>query len=145
MYCKNCGNQMDDAAVVCTSCGFAKGTGSKFCPNCGVEIAEGQAMCVNCGVALNQQAVNAANNANSAAKSKLAAGLLGIFLGGFGVHNFYLGYTKKAVIQLVICLVGSCIAVGPVIAEVWGLIEGIFYLMGKEGYTTDANGVPLKD
>lgn len=142
MYCKNCGNQMDDAAVVCTTCGFAKGTGTKFCPNCGVEVAEGQAMCVHCGVALNQQAVA---SANGAAKSKLAAGLLGIFLGGFGVHNFYLGFTKKAVIQLVICLVGSCIAIGPVVASVWGLIEGIFYLMGKEGYTADANGVPLKD
>ena len=29
-------------------------------------------------------------------KSKMAAGLLGIFLGAFGVHNFYLGYTTKA-------------------------------------------------
>lgn len=33
-------------------------------------------------------------------KSKMAAGLLGIFLGSFGVHNFYLGYTGKAVAQL---------------------------------------------
>ena len=33
-------------------------------------------------------------------KSKVAAGLLAIFLGAFGVHNFYLGYTGKAVAQL---------------------------------------------
>lgn len=31
-------------------------------------------------------------NTNPNAKSKMAAGLLGIFLGSFGVHNFYLGY-----------------------------------------------------
>lgn len=29
-------------------------------------------------------------------KSKMAAGLLGIFLGGLGIHNFYLGYTGKS-------------------------------------------------
>lgn len=40
-------------------------------------------------------------------KSKMAAGLLGIFLGAFGVHNFYLGYTTKAVIQLCLTLL-SC-------------------------------------
>ena len=32
-----------------------------------------------------------------AQKSKIVAGLLGLFLGGLGVHNFYLGYTGKAV------------------------------------------------
>ena len=32
-------------------------------------------------------------------KQKLVAGLLAIFLGCYGVHNFYLGYTKKAVMQ----------------------------------------------
>ncbi|MBP0977509.1 MAG: TM2 domain-containing protein, partial [Oscillospiraceae bacterium] len=29
-------------------------------------------------------------------KEKLPAGLLGIFLGAFGAHKFYLGYTKEA-------------------------------------------------
>ena len=53
---------------------------------------------------------------------KLVAGLLGILLGGFGVHKFYLGYTKEGVIQLVVTLV-TC-GVGSII----GLIEGILYL-----------------
>lgn len=53
---------------------------------------------------------------------KLVAGLLGIFLGGFGVHKFYLGYTKEGVIQLVVTLV-TC-----GIASIIGLIEGIIYL-----------------
>ena len=39
-------------------------------------------------------------------KSKLVAGLLGIFLGGFGVHKFYLGYTKEGIIMLAVWLVG---------------------------------------
>lgn len=53
---------------------------------------------------------------------KLVAGLLGIFLGAFGVHKFYLGYTKEGIIQLAITIV-TC-----GIAGVLGLIEGIVYL-----------------
>lgn len=56
------------------------------------------------------------------ADKKLVAGLLGILLGGFGVHKFYLGYTKEGIIQLVVTLV-TC-GVGSLI----GLIEGILYL-----------------
>jgi TM2 domain-containing membrane protein YozV len=70
-------------------------------------------------------------------KSKMAAGLLGIFLGAWGIHNFYLGNTKKGVIQIVVTLV-TCGAGG-----LWGLIEGIMILCGS--IKTDANGVPLKD
>ena len=39
-------------------------------------------------------------------KSKIAAGLLGIFLGSLGIHNFYLGYTKKAILQLCLTIGG---------------------------------------
>ena len=79
--------------------------------------------------------------ADSEAKSKMVAGLLGIFLGSFGVHNFYLGYTGKAVAQLLITLL-TC-GCGACISSVWGLIEGIMILMGN--INTDANGNPLKD
>lgn len=139
-FCKNCGNQMDMNAAVCTRCGFAWGNGSNYCPTCGAHTQVGQAVCVQCGSALSNQGA-AAVNPN--AKSKVAAGLLGIFLGSFGIHNFYLGYTKKAVIQLLISVL-SCGTLA-VVSEIWGLIEGIFYLMGKDGYKTDANGNALKD
>lgn len=70
-------------------------------------------------------------------KSKIVAGLLGIFLGGLGVHNFYLGFTTRAIIQIVVSLV-TC-----GIGSWWGIIEGILILCDK--YTTvDANGVPLE-
>jgi TM2 domain-containing membrane protein YozV len=61
-------------------------------------------------------------------KDKTAAGLLGIFLGAFGVHKFYLGRTTPAVIMLVVTLVGSLVIVGPVVMGIIGLIEGIIYL-----------------
>lgn len=70
-------------------------------------------------------------------KSKMAAGLLGIFLGAWGIHNFYLGFTTKAIIQIVVslCTCG--------IGGLWGFIEGIMILCGK--INTDANGNPLID
>lgn len=56
------------------------------------------------------------------ADKKIAAGICGILLGGFGVHKFILGYTKEGIIQIVItfctCGIGSLL----------GLIEGIIYL-----------------
>lgn len=88
---------------------------------------------MNCGAPINGSA--AAPNA----KSKMAAGLLGIFLGAFGVHNFYLGYTGRAVAQLLISVL-SCGTLA-VVSEVWGLIEGIMILCGN--INTDGNGNPL--
>lgn len=57
---------------------------------------------------------------------KLIAGLLGIFLGGLGIHKFYLGYTKEAVIMLCVSLL-TC-GIGSPVMGVIGLIEGIMYL-----------------
>ena len=61
---------------------------------------------------------------------KLAAGLTGIFLGAFGVHKFILGYTKPAVIMLVVSLAGGVVTCGlaSFVMGVIGLIEGIIYL-----------------
>ena len=134
MYCKNCGTQMDPNAAVCLNCGCAKGTGLSYCANCGQPIAPGAAVCTNCGFA-----TTPAPNPN--AKSKLVAGLLGIFLGSFGVHNFYLGYTGKAVAQVLISVL-SCFALSPV-TGIWGLIEGIMILVGN--INKDAKGNLLGD
>lgn len=112
-----------------------------FCPNCGSQNEDGANNCTNCGAPLDQGAQQTVNNGtvNSGAtpKSKLVAGLLGIFLGGWGVHNFYLGYTKKGILQIVLTLV-TC-----GVAALWGFIEGILILCGN--INTDANGNRLAD
>ena len=74
-------------------------------------------------------------------KSKMAAGLLGIFLGSFGVHNFYLGYTGKAVAQLLITVL-TC-GFGSFVSGIWGLVEGIMILSGN--INVDGKNIPLKD
>ncbi|MGF9648368.1 TM2 domain-containing protein [Pseudarthrobacter oxydans] len=75
-------------------------------------------------------------------KSKIAAGLLGIFLGALGIHRFYLGYTKIGIIQLVLAIVLSTFGLG--FLALWGLIEGIMILVGSVYFQRDAHGVPLR-
>jgi len=53
-------------------------------------------------------------------KNKVTAGVLGILLGGLGIHHFYL----NSPVTGVICLVSSCVGVGAII----GLVEGIMIL-----------------
>ncbi len=109
---------------------------SKFCTNCGHELEDNVNNCPNCGAKVGSNTQNVAGR-----KSKMAAGLLGIFLGALGVHNFYLGYTGKAVGQLLITVL-SCGALSFV-SGIWGLVEGIMILSGS--ITTDAQGEPLGD
>tara|TARA_A100000171_G_scaffold29031_1_gene27126 strand:+ start:16179 stop:16481 length:303 start_codon:yes stop_codon:yes gene_type:complete len=75
---------------------------------------------------------------------KMLAGLLGIFLGGFGAHKFVLGYTQEGLILLGILLLSfplMCIIIGAFtmyIPIIIGLIEGIIYITktDEEFYNT---------
>ncbi len=147
MFCKNCGLELNAEAAFCPKCGYNKGSGRGFCANCGNELAPGAQICGKCGYGDFQQA---AQNAGTYAapvserKSRLAAGLLGILIGCWGVHNFYLGNTGKGVAQLLLGTVG-CLAcgLGLLASSIWGLIEGIMILC--ESINTDGKGQPLKD
>ena len=57
-------------------------------------------------------------------KNKIVAGLLGIFLGGLGIHKFYLGKTGQGILYLLFCW--------TLIPGFVGLIEGIIYLVTNE-------------
>ena len=63
-------------------------------------------------------------------RDHVAAGLLAIFLGGFGVHKFYLGYNTQGFIMLALSLLGGLFTFGLVTGVVWiiAIIEGIVYL-----------------
>jgi len=61
-------------------------------------------------------------NSGKAENKKVTAGVLGIVLGSFGAHKFYLGYQKEGIIQLVVTVV-TC-GLGGII----GFVEGIIYL-----------------
>lgn len=132
MFCKQCGKPIDDGQDLCEDC---KAT------NANQNTANNQQYSQPQNNNVNYNNYNNNNNNNSNGKSKIAAGLLGIFLGAFGVHNFYLGYTGKAVAQLLITIL-SC-GFLAFASSLWGLIEGILILTGS--INTDAQGNPLRD
>ena len=104
---------------------------AKFCPSCGRELEDDVQFCPGCGTNQDPSAVSNTTtqqnvvNSNPEAKSKVVAGLLGIFLGGWGIHNFYLGNTNRGIIQIVVTIV-TC-----GIGALWGFIEGILILTGS--------------
>ena len=71
-------------------------------------------------------------------KSPIAAGLLAIFLGGLGIHKFYLSYVGPGVALLVASTVSfflSFVLIGIFFLFVIGifvLIEGIIYITKSE-------------
>lgn len=74
------------------------------------------------------------------AKSRVVAGILGILVGGLGIHRFYLGYVGIGIAQIVVTFV----TFGA--GSLWGFIEGILYLVSKTGtFAVDAHGRPLRE
>lgn len=134
--CEECNSEMSDQARYCPKCGAENKF--IFCPDCKQKISRKAMNCPNCGCQIRN--INNNVNENPNAKSKIAAGLLAIFLGTLGIHNFYLGYTGKAVLQLLLTLL-TC-GMGAIITGIWSLIEGILIFTGS--IDTDAYGVELK-
>lgn len=151
-FCRNCGLQYNtDQAVMCIRCRAPKGMGNQFCPCCGNPTQPQQKVCMNCGVEVEQY------DRPVGRKSKALAGVFGILWGMFGVHNFYLGYFTKAIVQLCISILsfilymvgifglelgsyyqsagyGVAVIIGFLTVfgmEIWGLVEGIMILCGK--------------
>ncbi len=82
-------------------------------------------------------------------KSKAVAAVLAFFLGGTGIHNFYLGNVGRGIIQLLMLLVGSLLAIFGigflllVPLSIWVIIEFIMILVGSGSYGRDSHGLPL--
>ena len=65
-------------------------------------------------------------------KNKIVAGVLGILLGYFGIHWFYLGNTKRGVIYLLITIFLCWTVIAPIIMEIIGFVEGLIMLMSTD-------------
>ncbi len=91
-----------------------------FCKQCGNQIPDDAVICVHCGVATSN---TAAVISTPEAKSKIGYILLGVFLGLFGIHNFYAGYTGKAVAQLLLAVLLCWTVVVPIIVYIWVIVD----------------------
>jgi TM2 domain-containing membrane protein YozV/ribosomal protein L40E len=82
-----------------------KGIDEKFCSECGSVIKAKAEICPKCGVRQMPAPAASINLGPTAVngKSRIAAALLALVLGGLGVHKFYLGQTGMGILYLVFC------------------------------------------
>ena len=112
------------------------------CPTCKTQNVQGGGRCANCGTVLPmtsgpmQPTGGYSQQKLPGAEKKVLAGVMGIVLGGLGIHKFVLGYQTEGLIYLgmfagafilaiVTCGIGSFLLMVP---GIMGLIEGIIYL-----------------
>jgi len=117
---------MSESTVFCTGCGEVMPADAQFCAKCGKRNAtlktEPEVAHSAAAAAVDPLVIPAPNPGDfvPGAKSRLTAGLLGILVGGLGVHKFYLNKVGLGILYVLFCW--------TFIPAVIGLIEGIIYL-----------------
>lgn len=135
--CPTCGNRCEvpypEVVAAAATQGPAtrtKGPNEKYCHECGQAIRARAEICPKCGVRQPLSDYDSGALGDPAARqvggNKIAAGICGILVGGFGIHKFILGMTGPGLIMLLVSLL-TC-GVGWIVMWVIGLIEGIIYL-----------------
>ena len=99
-----------------------------FCKQCGNDIPDAAAICVKCGVATDKTPVP-----GTSTKSRTTYVLLGIFLGGLGIHNFYAGYTGRAIAQLLISLLTWWLIFPLIAVWIWVIVEVCMVTQDAQG------------
>ncbi|MBQ9079602.1 MAG: NINE protein [Clostridia bacterium] len=98
----------------------------KYCSHCGSELLDEAVICPKCGCAV-EGAKKPETVVNASPKSRLIALLLCFFVGGIGVHRFYVGKIGTGILWL---LTGGCFGIG-VLVDVIMIACGSF--TDKEG------------
>lgn len=121
------------------------------CEYCENEVSTGVMRCPYCGgpisSTLHGQMISAPINAMGTGlpeklnggcvvphkgKNKWVFVLLGVFLGGFGVHNFYAGYIARGVIKILITIVSMGLLFW--ISWIWAIVEICTVRIDAVGY-----------
>ena len=110
----------------CVKCGIELKAGSKFCNSCGAPQQPGTVV----PPVTATPPVAQVPPPDLPPKKLVTYRMLALFLGEFGIHSFYAGYTNKGIIQLVLCWTG--------ISGIWALID-VFKV------TADVYGRPMGD
>lgn len=114
--CKDCGQQISDAARFCPHCG-APVVRDVYCPKCGTKVPENVKFCPNCGEVMSQ---TASSGGPKMKKDKVTAGIFALLLGTLGVQYFYLGKVSAGVLSIVLSLF-TC-GIWPVLMFIQGIL-----------------------
>jgi TM2 domain-containing membrane protein YozV/ribosomal protein L40E len=81
-----------------------KGNDEKYCTDCGAAIKAKAEICPKCGIRqFSPQSGGSLGPVTANGKNKIAAALFALFLGGIGVHKFYLGQVGQGILYLLFC------------------------------------------
>ena len=140
MYCRNCGTQMGEKDKNCVQCDYLRGHGVDYCPDCGAPTKARDRKCPECGGTLFILR-------NLKPRRRFTTALLAFTVGMFGIHNFYLGYMRRALLQLTLSVISLAIllllqfglvAGVPIFTFVWACFEGVKVVIGNT--RVDADG-----
>lgn len=100
MFCKQCGEVVNENQAVCVKCGVNVGEGNRFCANCGQPVNENAEVCLACGFSIKN------DGKKIGADNKMLLGIIALLVGGLGIHNFMMGETKKGILKILLCWTG---------------------------------------
>ena len=139
MFCRNCGTELGYKEDPCKKCNYKRGFGVDYCPDCGAETEARARKCPECKATLFVMR-------NTKPRNRVVAALLAFFIGMFGIHNFYLGYMRRGLLQVIVSTVGLVLIPflgafplgAPIVMGLWGLLEG--YQLASGTIRVDADG-----
>ncbi len=112
----------------------------KYCKKCGAMLNDEDNFCNICGTQtvneisnplVNNNSPEKTDESNVSDKSRAAAAILCFFLGGFGIHDFYLGNSSKGITKVILALT-SFLGLPLIILLIWTLVDFIKILVGSE-------------
>lgn len=116
--CTQCGAPIDPQATQCKYCG------EKFIIQSTSAYVQTPSTSIYHHPVYQQNYLDAGVDPSWPIKSKILAGLLGIFLGGIGIHKFYMGKIGMGILYLLFCW--------TYIPTIVGFIEGVVYLASND-------------
>lgn len=111
---------------------LALGSSQVFCRECGAAINRLAVICPKCGVPAGDRPAAAVTISGGSRKNKFIAAILAFFLGGLGVHHFYLGNPAIGILYLLFCW--------TLIPAIISLVEFVVFLvMPEKDFDTQYN------
>lgn len=94
-----------------------------FCKECGKEINDKAVMCPHCGCATGANAKNNQTSSEKSSKSRFMYIILIFLFGCFGINNFYIGRTKRGLTELILSctLIGLLVSIPMAIYDLFAI------------------------
>ena len=107
-----------------------------FCSKCGTSVAESQSFCSSCGEKINGSPEVSSPASSVREESGTLIFLMALFFGGWGIHQFIAGNTKRGLVYLLCATLGACLIVPPLVIFILVLID-LFRIAKGDFYSED--------